>query len=281
MKALGRLLVLLLAAAAATALPAGGLADGPRYSLGVVEGWTGVRSPSEPVRYVALRAPGGTVVAAIDTRDGHVERDRGLRGRFGVPLVANDGTAGGVSGRGNRLALATRAPYPGRGGATTFVVLDTRSLRVRGRVRLEGSWSYDAIAPDGTTLFLTEHLRAGPRPLYRVRTLEVGTGRLRGALVDRLEGERDMGGDPITRTASAGGRWAYTLYARQGHEPFLHAIDTARRAAYCVDLRLDVAYDEQWMLRLKLRARGRLLAVTLGPETLATVDTRSWRVKAG
>ena len=122
-------------------------------------------------------------------------------------------------------------------------------------------------------------MRAGRNPLYRVRTLDVGTGRLRGALVDRLEGERDMGGEPIGRASSADGRWAYTLYARRGHEPFVHALDTAKREAFCIDLPLDVRYDDQWALKVKLRERKRVLAVTRGKVTLATVRTDSWKVE--
>lgn len=106
-----------------------------------------------------------------------------------------------------------------------------------------------------------------------------GAGRLRGALVDRLEGERDMGGEPIGRASSADGRWAYTLYVRRGHEPFVHALDTARREAFCVDLPLDAGYDDQWALRLRLHERKRLLSVRRGRETLATVRTDSWKVE--
>ena len=112
-----------------------------------------------------------------------------------------------------------------------------------------------------------------------MRTLAVDTGRLGGALVDRLEGERDMGGEPVRRASSADGRWAYTLYARRGHEPFVHALDTSTRQAFCVDLPLDVGYNEQWGLRLKLHERIRLLAVQRGRATLATVRTDSWKVE--
>jgi hypothetical protein len=195
-----------------------------------------------------------------------------------VPLVTYDGTAGGLSGDNRRLVLATHPPFPRRGGATRFAVLRTRGLRPLKLLRLKGSWSFDAVSPDGGTLYLTEHVKAGRHPLYRVRPLDVHTGRVGPAIVDRLEGERDMGGEPLKRAVTADGRWAYTLYARRGHGPFVHALDTVARRAYCIDLPLPLRYKAQWTLYLRLHERGRQLAVRRGRATLATVHIDSWRV---
>ena len=195
-----------------------------------------------------------------------------------MPLVAYDGTAGGLSGDRRRLVLASYGPPPGARGRTRFLVLRAGSLRPRSRVTLRGSWSFDAVAPDGRTLYLTQHLRAGEHPLYRVRTFDLDRGTLGPALVDRLEQERDMGGEPVARASSRDGRWAYTLYARKGHEPFVHALDTDKREAFCVDLPLDVTYNTQWELRLKLNERTRSLRVARGETTWASVDTSSWKV---
>ena len=62
-----------------------------------------------------------------------------------------------------------------------------------------------------------------------------------------------MGGQPVVRASSAAGRWAYTLYARRGDELFVHALDTVKREAFCVDLLLQLGYGRQWGLTL---ARG-------------------------
>ncbi len=269
----------LLATILVAAIVAGGAgANGSPYSPGLVYGWPGVGA-DDGVRFTAFGMPKSTIVAAVRARDGHVLRSTVVKGFYGVPLVAYDGTSGGLSGDGRRLALSSYGPLPGAAGKTNVVVLDTKALKTSLRVTLPGSWSFDAISPAGSTLYLTEHLRAGQHPLYRVRTLDVRTGRLHGALVDRLEGERDMGGEPIRRASSADGRWAYTLYARRGHGPFVHALDTARREAFCIDLPLDVGYDRQWELGLKLRERSRLLTVARGTKTLATVRTDSWTVE--
>ena len=274
-----RSFALLAAALGAAALAAGAGGNGSPYSPGLVYGWPGVRAQEPGVRFVAFGMPKSTMVAAVRARDGHVLRSTAIEGFYGVPLVAYDGTSGGVSGDGRRLALTSYGPNPGARGKTQLVVVSTRSLRPHRRFTLPGSWSFDAISPNGSTLYLTEHLRAGQNPLYRVRTLSVDTGLVGDALVDRLEGERDMGGEPIRRASSRDGRWAYTLYARRGHHPFVHALDTAKRLAFCVDLPLDVRYVNQWALRLKLQERSRLLAVQRGRVTLATVRTDSWQVK--
>jgi hypothetical protein len=223
--------------------------------------------------------PKSTIVAAVRVRDGRVLRSKVVRGFYGVPLVAFDGTAGGLSGDGRTLVLGSYSPYPGLSGRTRFVVLDSSTLTPRRLIVLDGSWSYDAISPDASTLYLTEYLKAGDTPLYRVRPFDIDSGLLRGAIVDRLEGERDMGGVPMTRATSSDGRWAYTLYARQKHEPFVHALDTVRGEAFCIDLPLHLGYNKQWALRLKLNGRSDLLTVWLGGRgKVATVDTRSWEV---
>jgi len=271
--------VIATALALAAALTAGGAgANGSPFSPGLA-GWDGLLAQDGKVRYVALWSGSRTLVTAIRADGGTVLRMKSLRGQYGIPLVSYDGTAGGLSGDGKRLVVASYGPVPGSAGTTSFTVLHTKNLQVRRHTRLEGSWSFDAISPDGSILYLTEHVRAGKSPIYRVRTFDVGTGLLRGALVDRLEGEGDMGGEPVTRATSPDGRWAYTLYARRQHDPFVHALDTVEREAYCIGLPLGVGYDAQWQLKLKLRERSELLAVRSGRATLANVHTGSWKVE--
>jgi hypothetical protein len=272
--------IAVLAAALALAVTAGGAgANGSPFSPGLVYGGDGVLAHDASVRYVTLTTERSTLVSVIRRSSGHVERWKILGGFYGIPLVAYDGTAGGLSGNGKRLVVASYGPVPGTAGRTRFAVLDAKSLRVRRLVVLDGSWSFDAIAPDGSILYLTQHVRAGANPLYRVRSYDVRTGLLRGPVVDRIEGAEDMGGEPVTRASSSDGRWAYTLYARAKHEPFIHALDTAKREAFCIGLPLDLSRDEQWRLRLRLLERSGQLSVRHGRTTLARVDTRSFDVE--
>ena len=254
-------------------------ANGSPYSPGLVYGWNGVGA-GDGVRYVAFGMPKSTIVAAGRARDGRVLRSKVVRGEYGVPLVAYDGTAGGLSGDGKSLVLGSYGPLPGQSGKTRFVILDTSTLAPRRAIVLDGSWSFDAVSPTAGTLYLTEHLRAGDKPLYRVRTYDARSGRLRGAIVDRLEGEEEMGGQPVARASSARGRWAYTLYARRGDEPFVHALDTVKREAFCIDLPLRLGYGAQWALGLELGRDGKSLAVIRGRSEVAAVDTATWKVSS-
>jgi hypothetical protein len=266
---------LLLGLIAALVAVGGAGADGgaPTY---VLLGGKGVLSPDGSVRYVALTTGRQTVVSVVRVRGGQVVRWRLVPGYFGVPVVALDGTTAGISEDGRTLVLADA---PG-GRMTDFAVIDTRTLRLR-RVELRGSWSYDAISPDGSTLFLVEYLGTTADPPYRVRVFDLGAWRLLARpLVDRREREAVMRGRPVTRVSSRNGRWAYTLYARAQDEPFVHALDTVRRSAFCIDLPLELHLGEQTGLRLALRARGRLLVVRAGERSVAVIDTRTLRLRS-
>ena len=88
-----------------------------------------------------------------------------------------------------------------------------------------------------------------------------------------------MGGVPVARAASEDGRWAYTLYARRNHGPFVHALDTAEREAFCIDLPLRLAFGKQWTLRLRLHTPTELVVQLPGGGRVAIVDTSSWDVR--
>lgn len=239
-------------------------------------GGKGVVAPDGNVRYVALTTGRQTIVSAVRVRGGQVVRWRLVRGYFGIPVVTLDGRTEGISRDGGTLALAA---VPG-GSSTEFAVIDTKSLELR-RIRLPGSWSYDAISPDGSELFLVEYLATTANAPYRVRVFDLEeNGLLPGAIVDRREREAVMRGRPVTRVSSSDGRWAYTLYARAREEPFVHALDTVRRRAYCIDLPLELRLAKQLGLRLALRREGRALVVRASGRTAALVDTRTFAARA-
>ena len=272
-----RLLAPLLTLAVAAVCAGGAGANGSPYSPGLDYGWQGVRAPDGDVRYVTLGTPKSTIVAAISVRGGRVTRSRAVRGFFGVPLVAYDGTTAGLSGDGRTLVVASYGPLPGAPGTTRFLALRAKSLRPYRRIELRGSWSFDALSPDGSRLYLVQHITAGPSPKYRVRVYDLAGGRLLPhAVIDRLVSKAIMGGQPVTRVTTPAGRWAYTLYARRKGKPFVHALDTARRQAFCIDLPLRLGESEQ--MRLRMRLRDDDLTVRLGRDELAVVDMRSFVV---
>ena len=264
-----RFLVLALAIAAVAA--GGAHADGVLTGPGLDTGWQGVEARNGQVRYVALPGARETIVSAIRVRDGRVIRWGALEGLFGLPLVALDGSKGGLSRDGRALVL-------GSFDLSRFAVVSTRDLSLRRMVVLPGTWSFDAVSPDASTLYLVEYLGTGPAARYRVRVYDLRAGRLlQGAIVDRLEKEAIMRGRPVTRATSTDGRWAYTLYARPKAESFVHALDTVRREAFCVDLPLELLLRRQLTLRLKLSDGS--LAVLRGRETLARINTATFAVR--
>jgi hypothetical protein len=270
-----RLLVLgVLVAAAVLAVTAG--AAGP--SPGVVFGSPGIVSHDGKLRYVAMRAGLGTLVEAVTTRGGAVRRSRFLRGLFGVPAVAYDGSTGGLSRDGRRLVVY----WPANGGAhpkTRFVVLDPRTLRVRSRIALNGNFGFDALSPDGSVMYLIQ-IKGGANGSgldYDVRALDVNTGRLYpGSIVDRREPDEKMTGLPMTRVGSDDAGWAYTLYQRPNASPFVHALHTTAREAFCIDLPLKVPDDQ--LGRVRMRVSVGKLTIRLRGKTLATIDTRTFEV---
>jgi hypothetical protein len=85
-----------------------------------------------------------------------------------------------------------------------------------------------------------------------------------------------MGGHPITRAWSADGRWAYTLYDGGKHAPFVHALDTVRYEAHCIDLDALAGRDDLNDLRLS-RAAGTLSLVS-GDERVLAIDLATFNV---
>jgi hypothetical protein len=79
----------------------------------------------------------------------------------------------------------------------------------------------------------------------------------------------------VTRATGAGGRWEYTLYDG-GEHPFVHALDTERGRAFCIDLELP--RGGLWGARLELTDGGGTLAIVMGAKRIASIDTRTFVV---
>lgn len=309
----------------AAAVLAAALGCGPAAAPASGKGIENMSAPAGVVvrglsyRYVAIPASKGlrsgpdrgagamTVVERIDRAGGRVARWWKLGGDWFVPAVAYDGSGGGLSADGRTLvlqrfsdlALWRRDAAPGERYRTDFAVLDT-ALHLRHPQRpgthrpehavayfsLDGDYAFDAISPDGGTVYLIHYLHPGALSPYEVRALDLRTGRLLPEpIVDRREPEERMEGLPIARAASPDGRWAYTLYDGNGKTPFVHALDTVRGRAFCVDVpQLKGMVGELSLLRLRSERGGRRLAVIGRPSgwgqrhDLLLIDTRSFAV---
>jgi hypothetical protein len=265
--------------AAATATATAGAAGGP--SPGIAYGWDGVRADTA-LRYVTLPGKGSTAVGAIRTRDGRVLRYGTLAGELGIPVVAFDGTAGGLSRDRATLVLASWTPQFTAETKTTFAVLGTKSLRERQRFELPGLWAFDALSPDGSTIFAVKYLSPTEPDRYEVRAISALTGKvLPGAIVDKSEPDEEMRGQPLSRATDGNGRWAYTLYGKADGTGFVHALDTVKRAAVCIDLPWHGVQDALWSVRMSVDdARKTLTLRQHGQGRLAVVDLDGFGVRA-
>lgn len=270
-----RLPIAALAVAVALVTPVRADAGKGGPSPGVELGGRGIAAADGTLRYVARFRAGRTTVTAID-RDGQSLRRGSLPGLLGIPRVAFDGTLGGLAHDGRSLVLASPGPVSGR---SRFVVLSTRTLAVERTIALRGTWSFDALSPEGRTLYLVEHSPRG-EVTYRVRAYDLARGRLvREAVIDPRLGGRAMTGLPVTQVHGPGGVWAYTLYQKPGGLPFVHALDTARGKALCIELPWRGNQGRLFEVRLRVEGRSLVLSALRGGE-LARIDTRELVVHA-
>lgn len=262
---------LALQAAVATAARGDGLPV-----LGFAGGTHGVRAADGNRRYLAQPRRRVTIVKAF-SRSGRTIERAVIPGRFVVPVVAYDGSTSGLSANGRTLVLIRpRVSFPQR--STELVIVAARTLHPRRFERLEGDFSLDAISPSGTWVYLIQYTSQVDPTRYRVRALSTRTGRLLARdIVDPNDRGEAMRGNPMSRVTSPGGRWAYTLYDGNGH-PFVHALDTVRLRARCIDV---AAFPPAGnLLATRLRLTGRTLTVVQGRQTLTEIDTRSLSVIA-
>jgi hypothetical protein len=253
-------------------------ADGPPITA-LDAGPNGVVQPAGKYRFAAHPLATKTVLTQSQTKGGRVLRASIVEGRWGVPVVANDGTSGGLSADGSTLVLTRIArSYPRR--HTSFAVIDTEALAPRDTVELDGEWGFDALSPDGRWLYLVEQLSPIDRTRYAVRVYDLENDRLLDEpVVDPREPDEPMRGLPITRATGPEGRWEYTLYAG-GQHPFIHALDTVLRTSLCLDLPHRVAAHRRiWAMRLAIR--GNEIAVLNGDKVVASAARRPRRASVG
>ncbi|HEY2769287.1 MAG TPA: hypothetical protein VGI87_01910 [Solirubrobacteraceae bacterium] len=271
---MARAAVILAAAAVAAVAAPPARADGLPV-LGADSGTHRVTSGSGAT-YGARPARRTTTVEKVSPGAGGTLRVT-IPGRFVVPVVAYDGAASGLSADGRTLVLIRpRTQFPER--ATTLAILDAGSLRVERFVHMRRDVSFDAISRDGHWVYLIDYTSKVDPTHYAVRAMDAGTGRLlRRAIVDPHEPDEAMRGNPLARVTSADGRWAYTLYDGNGH-PFVHALDTSRLSARCIDVPAFPANANPFDGRIGIAPDRRHLLITMHGRTLAMLDTTTLRV---
>ena len=260
-----------LAVLAAIAVPNAVASGGPLFvdvgGAGIVHG---------PTRFVPVVNNSGndTTLEAISAKDGTVGATLDLVGQWGVPATA----AGpeGISRDGSRLVLGDVAD--GQTSPSLFFVVDPRRMRLVTPIALKGYFSFDALSPDASKLYLIQYTRGGGDVShYVVRAYDLRANRLLpGRVADRTQKSWVMEGYPITRTTSADGRWVYTLYTNPSGYPFIHALDTVRGVAHCVGIPMA---NQNGIYNIVLGLHGRTLSVHWrSGRPFVNVNTATWRV---
>jgi hypothetical protein len=245
--------------------------------LGVDVGSTGVGS-SDGSRYVTIPAGARTIVERVAQHGGQVLASRSVRGTFTIPAVAYDGSAGGLSADGATLVLIEpRTSFPR--STTRLLVLSADRLKPRRLVTLQDDFSFDALSPDGSLLYLIHYVSPNDPTRYLVQAYDTLRGRLLAKpIVDPDEPGEKMRGNPLTRATSADGRWAYTLYDGAGSTPFVHALDTVGRSAHCIDLDGLAAGTNLSGLRLRFDGTHRRVVVRNRATPLFFIDLHTFSV---
>src|SRR5919197_5838944 len=240
----------------------------------------GVLGPGGKLRYITVRlASGDTMVQTIRPGTGSLERAREIYGEWQIPGVAYDGTPGGLSADGSMLVLMAPPKTPFR-TQSVFQVVRARDLKPLRRIVLKGDFSFDALSPDGSKLYLIQHVSRSNLSHYVVRAYSLAEHRLLpGLIADRTQRGWVMAGWPITRATSADGRWVYTFYVRPGGYSFVHALDAVRGVAHCIGIPWHGKQDLLWQIRLSLRDGGRTLGLGWpnGRKYLA-ITRGTWRI---
>jgi hypothetical protein len=173
-----------------------------------------------------------------------------------------------VSVHGRHLAFT-------RGGrrATSFL-LTSAAGRIERSFRLRGTFEVEAVSRDGRRLYLVQYLRAG----YVVRAYDVRSG---GLSTIRAGGDPAvMRGAAWTSVWAASGRWLLTLYLEANGETAIHALDTRRSRAFCIDLP-EASFEDARHYTLVVAPNGRT-AVATNPATgvVARVDLERGSVES-
>jgi hypothetical protein len=179
-----------------------------------------------------------TRVEDLRAEHGFDGREQSVAGAWRLPTVGLDPVPVGTSANGSTIVLVEAEGADGTATARTtsrFSILG-RALEATPRtVELVGSFEFDALSPDGSLLYVVEHLPGPPDGHYQVRVVETATGFLRpDVIVDKRNLDEAMAGWPVAQARRSDGM-VFTLY-RGAEHPFIHALNSIEGWALCIDL---------------------------------------------
>ena len=206
---------------------------------------------------VIVATPSGakTTVTDVAVQPGLGGPQIAIDGAWQLPTIGYDPTPVGLSADGSTAVLVEATPVT---AGVTRVVSRFAIVRVAPLdgpadiVELPGAFGYDAISPDGKVLYVVEHLE-GNSGRYQVRAVDLPAGTMRDAIIaDKRNIGEAMAGWPIAQLRAPSGL-VFTLYRGLEH-PFIHALDTTRAFAVCIDLPATQAGDTERALHWGLAA---------------------------
>jgi hypothetical protein len=231
----------------------------------------GAHDASLDAVYTASTDAGRTIVTAVDPLSGRRLRSMNVPGHWVIPVAAGATPEGALSGDGELLALA------GASGEdlSHFALLDTELESPPHRFALRGRYDFDAMAPDGSVLYLSE---IGHDGHYRVRAYDVESGRLRApVIVEKTAVGLLMQGRPVTRAVDPTGSPVHTLYRGGPAGAFVHSLDTRRGTAICIFLPDSKRAGPNWRLELDAGA-GELHALNRDLDAHYVIDPATGEV---
>jgi hypothetical protein len=258
-----RTLTCALAAASVVAAAPAGASPGPQR----VAGGPGA-SATLKNGVLTMHWQGGT--SRIEVPNGYV-----------LPAVTARGQLGGLSFDG-RTAVLSYARQ-GEGGRSRFLVAENGKLTP---LNFRGTVTFDAIAPKGSSIYLTRRASATDATKYTVlsynrvqRTLDkVATKVVFSAEGSEAPSGWTMQGQPLTRTSAPDGSWAYTLYTSREY-PFIHALPLGQGAwAACIELP-EAWRDRASTLRLRTAPGHKLQVLSASGDVVATADLTKWTLQ--
>jgi hypothetical protein len=227
--------------------------------------------------FVALKGANGTQVQVVGANGGAVLRSRSLAGNWGIPMLTYNDVTGGLFHDGSAFVLQS----VGIAETTKFTILSTRDLTVRDTITLDGYFGFDALSPDGSTLYLIQHTSTQDYQHYVVRAYDLRTHTLTaGRIADKAQKSWVMKGQAVARVTSPTGRWVYTLYTNPGGYPFIHALDTVNGVAHCVGLPWEAA-NQNPVYQFTLSLNGSWLSVNrpgVSGGVWKRIQTGPWRI---
>jgi hypothetical protein len=203
---------------------------------------TGVPLDAEWGHMITAEAtPGGTVVHDLVVQPGFGGDTTRIEGSWRLPTIGPDPVPVGVASNGPTIILAENVE-PGTDSRTRFALLSRGFPRPARILALPGRFDYDTLSPDGTVLYVIEHLDEDAGGRYQVRAVDLPGGTLRdGIIVSKTNIEEGMAGYPLAQLRNAAGG-VLTLYRGPEH-PFIHALNSVEGWAICIDLPATGAHD--------------------------------------